>query len=132
MQADLARPQVPEAAASPSKPAIADHIRALIRNGKLALGARISDKGIALELGVSRTPVREALVQLESEGLVTIRPQSGTFVVELSASDVRQICAARAVLEAGALKLAARKISAPDLARLGQLVGQASIALSDG
>lgn len=110
----------------------ANHIRDLIRSGTLALGARISDKAVAAELGVSRTPVREALVQLQSEGLVTIRPQSGTFVIDVDADDVRRICAARTVLETGSLKLAAASVSSDTLARLGLLVGQASIALHDG
>jgi DNA-binding FadR family transcriptional regulator len=73
---------------SPSKSAIAEGIRARIRSGELPLGARISDKVIASELGISRTPVREALVQLQTEGLVVIRPQSGTFVTDLTPTDV--------------------------------------------
>src|SRR5262249_39146181 len=101
-------------------------------DGSLALGARISDKALATELGVSRTPVREAIVQLQSEGLVVVRPQSGTFVVDLSPDDVRQICAVRAILETGALKLSAETVPESELARLGLLVGKASIALADG
>ncbi len=73
---------------SPSKSAIAEGIRARIRWGELPLGARISDKVIASELGISRTPVREALVQLQTEGLVVMRPQSGTLVTDLTPTDV--------------------------------------------
>ena len=91
-----------------------------------------SDKQLAAELDVSRTPVREALVQLQSEGLVVMRPQSGTFVVDLTIEDVRQICATRAILEAGALRLAAATGSADPIGRLGLLVGRAAIALDDG
>ena len=115
---------------SPSKSAIAEGIRARIRWGELPLGARISDKVIASELGISRTPVREALVQLQTEGLVVIRPQSGTFVTDLTPTDVHQICATRCVLEVGALRLE-EGIPRDRLARLGLLVGQASIALID-
>ena len=118
--------------APPSKSAIAEEIRARIRSGRLALGARISDKQIAAELGVSRTPVREALVQLQSEGLVVMRPQSGTFVIDLGADDVRQICATRTVLELGALRLGGEKVPRERLAELGLLIGEASIALGDG
>ena len=96
----------------PSKTTVAAEIRSRITTGRLALGARISDKQLAAELDVSRTPVREALVQLQSEGLVVMRPQSGTFVVDLTIEDVRQICATRAILEAGALRLAAETGSA--------------------
>jgi DNA-binding GntR family transcriptional regulator len=116
---------------SPSKSAIAEGIRARIRSGELPLGARISDKVIASELGISRTPVREALVQLQTEGLIVIRPQSGTFVTDLTPTDVHQICATRCVLEVGALRLGGEGIPRDRLARLGLLVGQASIALID-
>jgi DNA-binding GntR family transcriptional regulator len=76
--------------------------------------------------------VREALVQLQSEGLVVMRPQSGTFVVDLTIEDVRQICATRAILETGALRLAAEAGSADPMGRLGLLVGRAAIALDEG
>ena len=72
----------------PSKSIVASEIRSRITTGRLPLGARISDKQLAAELHVSRTPVREALVQLKSEGLVIMRPQSGTFVVDLTIEDV--------------------------------------------
>jgi DNA-binding GntR family transcriptional regulator len=75
--------------------------------------------------------VREALVQLQTEGLVVIRPQSGTFVTDLTPTDVHQICATRCVLEVGALRLGGEGIPRDRLARLGLLVGQASIALID-
>ncbi len=127
-----ARPsRLSASATAPNKSPVAAHIRSLIRNGKLPLGARISDKQIALEIGVSRTPVREALVQLESDGLVTLRPQSGTFVIDLKPQDIHEICGARVILETGALKAAAEKSNAV-AAQLGLLVGRASVALADG
>jgi DNA-binding GntR family transcriptional regulator len=116
----------------PSKSIVASEIRSRITTGRLPLGARISDKQLAAELHVSRTPVREALVQLKSEGLVIMRPQSGTFVVDLTIEDVGEICAMRAILEAGAIRLAAEKGSAELMGRLGLLVGRAAIALGDG
>jgi DNA-binding GntR family transcriptional regulator len=116
----------------PSKGIVAAEIRSRITTGRLPLGARISDKKIAAELNVSRTPVREALVQLQSEGLVVMRPQSGTFVFDLTIEEVRDICATRAILEAGAIRLAADARSADLMARLGLLVGRAAIALDDG
>jgi DNA-binding GntR family transcriptional regulator len=116
----------------PSKTIVAAEIRFRITTGRIALGARISDKQLAAELDVSRTPVREALVQLQSEGLVVMRPQSGTFVVDLTIEDVRQICATRAILETGALRLAAEAGSAEPMGRLGLLVGRAAIALDEG
>jgi len=76
--------------------------------------------------------VREALVQLQTEGLVVMRPQSGTFVTDLTPTDVHQICATRRILEVGALRLGGEGIPRDRLAQLGLLVGQASIALTDG
>jgi DNA-binding GntR family transcriptional regulator len=116
----------------PSKAIVAAEIRSRITTGRLALGARISDKQLAAELEMSRTPVREALVQLQSEGLVVMRPQSGTFVFDLTIEELRDICATRAILEAGAIRLAAETGSADPMARLGLLVGRAAIALDDG
>src|SRR5262245_34788803 len=116
----------------PSKAMVADAIRLSITSGKLALGARISDKELAADLNMSRTPVREALVQLQSEGLVVMRPQSGTFVVDLTVDDVRQICAARSILETGAMRSVDARASAEVTGRLGLLVGKAAIALDDG
>jgi DNA-binding GntR family transcriptional regulator len=116
----------------PSKAIVAAEIRSRITAGRLALGARISDKQLAAELDVSRTPVREALVQLQSEGLVVMRPQSGTFVFDLTIEELRDICATRAILEAGAIRLTAETAGSTDvMARLGLLVGRAAIALDD-
>ena len=118
--------------ALPSKALIASEIRSRITSGRLPLGSRISDKQLAGELDVSRTPVREALLQLETEGLVVMRPQSGTFVLDLTIEEVREICAARAILESGAIRLAAEAGAADQIGRLGLLVGRAAIALTDG
>jgi DNA-binding GntR family transcriptional regulator len=115
----------------PSHTTVVAKIRSRITTGRLPLGARISDKQLAAELDVSRTPVREALVQLQSEGLVVMRPQSGTFVVDLTVEDVRQICETRAIFEEGAIRLAAEINSADLMGRLGLLIGRAAIALDD-
>ncbi len=85
---------------------VTHHVRMLIVHGDIPLGAAISERTIAAELNVSKTPVREALAQLSVEGLVTIKPQSGVRVFTLSAREVREICAFRQVLETAALTLA--------------------------
>ena len=115
-----------------TKPVIADLIRDRIIAGRLAMGERIADKQLAADLGVSRTPVREALLQLQSEGLVEIKPQSGTFVFELTASDIAEICALRVILETGAIRSLLSDEMKEALARLGLIVGQAALALEDG
>jgi len=85
---------------------VTDHVRTMIINGDVPLGSVITERKIAAELNVSKTPVREALAQLRNEGLVTIVPQSGVRVFTLSAREVREICAFRRALESAALTLA--------------------------
>ncbi|WP_084506663.1 GntR family transcriptional regulator [Geminicoccus roseus] len=85
---------------------VLDQIRDLIVTDGLHLGEQISENTLAERLGVSRTPVREALLRLASERLVEIQPQRGTFVFQCGADEVRDICQLREILEVGALGLA--------------------------
>jgi DNA-binding GntR family transcriptional regulator len=82
-------------------------IREGIIRGKFGFGEKLSDRALAASLGISRTPVREALASLAREGLVVIRPQSGTFVMVLDEASVRALCEMRTILELGALRLLA-------------------------
>lgn len=86
----------------------ADEIRQRIVLGDIALGASLSENTLAAELGVSKTPIREALLQLKNEGLVSIQPQRGSFVFDLSASEIAQLGELRETLELAALRLAAK------------------------
>ncbi|WP_162906765.1 GntR family transcriptional regulator [Algihabitans albus] len=79
-------------------------MRRSIVQGDWMLGEKISEARVAASLGTSKTPVREALVQLKHEGLVEIRPQAGTFVFTLAPGELNQICEMRWVLEAAALR----------------------------
>lgn len=74
-------------------------IRENILSGKYATDEELKEKSIGEELGVSRTPVREALRQLELEGLVTIIPNKGAYVVGISQKDIRDIYEIRSRLE---------------------------------
>jgi DNA-binding GntR family transcriptional regulator len=80
-----------------------ERIRASIVEGALGLGGQISEAALALELGISKTPVREALLRLRADGLVDIHPQRGTYVFSVGNEDVVQICRFREILEAAAL-----------------------------
>lgn len=80
-----------------------ERIRANIVQGTLGLGGQISEAALALELGISKTPVREALQRLRADGLVDIHPQRGTYVFRVDAEDVVQICRFREILESAAL-----------------------------
>jgi DNA-binding GntR family transcriptional regulator len=84
---------------------VAERIRAAIQEGEYQLGEALSELKLAAALGVSRTPVREALSLLQLQGLIEIRPQSGSFVFMPSEEDVAELCIFRRVVELAALRL---------------------------
>lgn len=90
-------------------------IRENILSGKYATDVELKEKSIGEELGVSRTPVREALRQLELEGLVTIIPNKGAYVVGISQKDIRDIYEIRSRLEGLCAKWAAEHITKEQL-----------------
>ena len=83
-----------------------EHLRNSIVDGSLKMGQVLSERKISEELGVSKSPVREALAQLRDEGLVSIEPQKGARVFSLSDSEVTQICDFRQAIETAAFELA--------------------------
>jgi DNA-binding GntR family transcriptional regulator len=80
-----------------------ERIRASIVEGRLDLGEQISEAALAAQLGISKTPVREALLALKLDGLVEIHPQRGTFVFRIAEEQVAEICRFREILESAAL-----------------------------
>jgi DNA-binding GntR family transcriptional regulator len=86
-----------------------EKIRDGITSGEYALGAPLYEKVLAQDFGISKTPVREALVQLQREGLVVVQPHSGTFVFELAHGEVTELCELRLILETNAVQLAMRR-----------------------
>lgn len=93
-------------------------IRAAIVDGRLAPGRRLKEEELARELGMSRTPVREALLVLQSEGLVESIPRRGATVRAYAVDDLDDTYQLRALLEGYAAQRAASRISAEDVARL--------------
>jgi DNA-binding GntR family transcriptional regulator len=87
---------------------VAERLRQAIIDGEFALGAAISEEMVANSFGVSRTPVREAMNQLQAQGLVVIRPQVGSFVFTPSADDINALCTFRIALEPKAAELSYR------------------------
>jgi DNA-binding GntR family transcriptional regulator len=94
----------------------ADAIRARIVDGQFEFGEALSEIALANELGVSKTPVREAFLQLKNEGLVEILPQRGTFVFKMTTEQLRQLMEMRELLEVNSLRFAMRG-GGEDLAR---------------
>jgi DNA-binding GntR family transcriptional regulator len=84
-----------------------DRLREGIVKGELKLGEQVSEAQLAQRMGISKTPVREALMRLRMEGLVDIVPQRGTFVFKLTPEQVGQLCRYRAMIETAALREAA-------------------------
>lgn len=82
------------------------HLRDRIVDGSLKMGQTLSERSISEELGVSKSPVREALAQLRDEGLVSIEPQKGARVFSLSEAEVAQICDFRQAIETATFELA--------------------------
>jgi DNA-binding GntR family transcriptional regulator len=100
--------------------AASEVIRQAIIDGRLAPGRRLKEEELAGELGMSRTPVREALLLLQSEGLVESIPRRGATVRSYAADDLDDMYQLRAVLEGYAARRAATRISAEDVARLDE------------
>jgi DNA-binding GntR family transcriptional regulator len=100
---------------------ILERLRALILTGEYGPDERLIEEQLAERLGVSRTPVRQALTMLEAEGLVEIAPNRGATVCSFSIEDVWDIYDLRAVLEGHAARRAAGRIERRELKRLQEL-----------
>lgn len=93
-------------------------VRAAILDGDLAPGAVMSQVALAEELGISRTPLREALRMLQSEGLVDGQPNRRVRVAAMTAADLEALCIIRVTLEAEALRLSVPLMTSHEIARL--------------
>lgn len=101
---------------------VVTEIRRAILSGALPPGTRVVEADIAAQMGISRSPVREAMVQLEHEGLIVRHPHRGTTVAVLSPEDAREIASLRAYLEAFAYRLAAPHLTDDDFSHLEGIV----------
>jgi DNA-binding GntR family transcriptional regulator len=99
-------------------------LRGAILSGKIRPGQRLNESELARDLGLSRIPVREALQQLQQDGLVVDVPRRGKFVIDLSEEEIQKINSLRLILEAEALRLCRAKITADGLNALGALVAK--------
>jgi DNA-binding GntR family transcriptional regulator len=97
------------------------HIRHKVTSGLFSAGQRLYPAALAEEIGVSLIPVREAIGQLQSEGLVVHRPRQGVFVKEIERRDLVDLVEFRTTLECAAAAAAARRISSAQLKELDDL-----------
>jgi DNA-binding GntR family transcriptional regulator len=95
-------------------------LRAAILDGTVPPGGQLRERDIAADLGVSRSPLREALTRLEEDGLVVKVPFRGAFVMEVSAQEVAEIASIRLLVEPYAGELALEALRGPGRPRLAQ------------
>jgi DNA-binding GntR family transcriptional regulator len=95
-----------------------EQVRDAICSGALPPGQKLVIDGLARDMGVSITPVREALGRLQREGLVTDAPYSGVRVSDLSLTELRELYTIRGALEGLAVRMAAERLTAEDLAAI--------------
>lgn len=99
----------------------AEELRQRIASRSLLPGQRLDEAALAEDLGISRTPLREALKVLSAEGLIELRPRRGCYVAELAMSDLEGIFPIMALLEGEVAREACQRASASDLAHLDAL-----------
>lgn len=109
-----------------------DAMRQALVSGALQPGQRINEAEIARQMQISRAPIREAIRQLEQEGLLKSVPRRGTFVMTLSQDDVEEIYTLRSDIESRAVRCALPRLTPEDLATLGVLVDTMESAADAG
>ncbi len=108
-----------------------EDLRAAIVAGEFPPGERLRTEALAERFGTSRTPVREALMLLEGDGLVAIEPRRGAVVRSFDPADLVDLYEVRAILEARAAQLAAGRISPEDVDRLDANCSEAERVAAD-
>jgi DNA-binding GntR family transcriptional regulator len=108
-----------------------DEIRKAIREGRVATGAHLTEVDLASWLGMSRTPIREAMRRLQSEGLLLNQPFRGALVMRLDADDMRQMFAVRELLEPAAAAACAVNAGPAEIAALKMILEQEAELLNN-
>lgn len=125
----LSAPLAPRA---PLYEEVAERLRQRIFAKELEPGSWIDELKLCAELGISRTPMREALKVLASEGLITMRVRRGAYVTEMSERDVREAYQLLSLLESDAAAVVARQASDAELAELSALHEDLEASLAAG
>ena len=107
-------------------------LRQAILKGELEPGERLMEIQLAERLGVSRTPIREAIRKLELEGLVLMIPRKGAEVAKISENNLRDVLEVRRSLEELAIDLACQRITEEELAQLNQAEVDFKAAIENG
>jgi DNA-binding GntR family transcriptional regulator len=112
--------------------AVVEALRERILDGGYPSGAQLRQEMLAVELGVSRIPVREALRQLEAEGLVAFAPHKGAVVSGFSLAEIDELFELRALLESDLVRRAVPRLTAERLEHAGEVLTRFDAALRDG
>ncbi len=116
----------------PLRELVCETIRQAIVDGVFSPGERLMEIQLADEMGVSRTPVREAIRKLELEGFVVMIPRRGTYVADISIKDINEVYEIRTSLEVLAAGLAAERISDEELETMQRLLVEIGHHMEDG
>lgn len=116
----------------PLREIVYEQLKIQILTGKIAPGTRMMEVELAEDLGVSRTPVREAIRKLEKEALVVIEPRRGAYVSDVSVKEMVDTLVVREDLEALAASLTAKRITKEELEGLEKKVTDYSEAIASG
>lgn len=116
----------------PLRDVVFNTLRQAILRGELQPGERLLEIHLANKLGVSRTPIREAIRKLELEGLVLMIPRKGAVVAEITEKSLRDVLEVRKVLEELAVKLACEKIQDEEIRKLKDAAKEFEDALKTG
>ncbi len=111
---------------------ILETIREAILKGNLKPGEKVAEPELAERFGISRTPIREAFRQLESEGYLTVIPRKGAVVAALSERDVQEFYAIKSILEGYAAELASNKLTDKELDKLEAINDKLRQLAADG
>ncbi len=114
------------------KDQVIDHIYQLILADQLKPGDRLKESLLALEMGISRAPIREALKELMTLGLIDYKPQIGNFLPILTPKQIIDCYTTRGVLEAYAVMSACERFTPSDLQRLDHFVTDMGLAAREG
>ena len=109
-----------------------EYLRDAIIEGDLAPGSRLLERELSQRLAVSRIPIREALPQLEAEGLIVTVPRRGSVVAQMTLSDIEELFDLRGSLDVLAARLASLRARTGSTAGLDQAFARAEIATTEG
>ncbi|WP_406151577.1 GntR family transcriptional regulator [Streptomyces sp. NBC_01012] len=111
---------------------VAEELRQMIISGELPPGSSLSEMALSQNFGVSRTPIREALKQLQIEGLVEVRPRVGTFVAVPSRREITELFQMKELFEGAAARLLALRGNVPEVEQLDAAMRAADEAVRKG